>query len=97
MGTAWLRGRLSVCAAYTVWSLPRHSSERVTHWRTGGQEDSLCGEMSSLECSLEVMEQPAERVKFQMEVHSHKCQPQELLLGRETAYTVGSLPRHSSE
>ena len=35
-----------------------------------------------MECTLEVMEQPAERVKFRMEVHSHRCQQTELLLGR---------------
>ena len=51
--------------------------------------------MTSIECLLEVMEQPAERVKFRTEVnflsnfstllnqvHGHRCQQRELLLGQ---------------
>ena len=41
-----------------------------------------------MECRLEVMEQPAERVKFRMEVHSHRCQQTELLLGRVSGARV---------
>jgi len=35
-----------------------------------------------MECMLEIMEQPAERVKFRTEVHGHRCQQRELLLGQ---------------
>ena len=35
-----------------------------------------------MECSIEMLEQPARKVKFRMEVHSHRCQQKELLLGR---------------
>jgi hypothetical protein len=47
--------------------------------------------MGSMECGLEVMEQPAERVKFRMEVHSHRCQQAELLLGRVPTHTSSLL------
>ena len=41
-----------------------------------------------MECRLEVMEEPAERVKFRVEPPGQRCQQQELLLGRVTLTTT---------
>jgi len=45
-----------------------------------------------MECSIQVLEQPARRVKFRMEVHSHRCQQKELLLGRNASDEVVLFP-----
>ena len=46
-----------------------------------------------MECSIEMLEQPARKVKFRMEVHSHRCQQKELLLGRVRKKTALSFVR----
>jgi len=38
-----------------------------------------------MECLIQILEQPARKVKFRMEVHSHRCQQKELLLGRNSS------------
>jgi len=45
-----------------------------------------------MECSIEMLEQPARKVKFRMEVHSHRCQQKELLLGRKSTDDVVLFP-----